>query len=309
MIIRFLVNNIYTTGDGWMPDDVRLGGTEESIVEWANILSKNHKVQIFSNFLSDDPFAYRGATYYPRNQYMEQVGRRQGVTVNVKSYDIAVLEPSIYLTNETDANRHDLSDFSYVIFPSQWAVDNIPVNAPTRIVPHGFDPEEIYPSIKIPKQCLYSSSPDRGLETLELIWPSVVQQHPDAHLIVTYGGSINAPNVTSVGEVSNAAMNRLYQTSDVWLHPCNGGELYGMSAVKAQAAEAIPVYFPTMALAETVQVGESCVDERDMFVKLVRLLDDDDRKKQLRAEMRRLNLPNWVVSTALLERVILEVIQ
>lgn len=304
MTIRFLVNNIF---QGWLPDDTRLGGTEESIVEWANILSHNHKVQVFSNFLSDDPFEYRGAMYYPRNQYLEQVGKKQGVTINVKSYDIEPVEPSVYLTNETDADRHDLSGFKYVIWPSQWAVDNIPVNTETRIVPHGFNPDDIYPSIKIPKQCLYASSPDRGLATLEQIWPSVVQQHPDAHLIVTYGGSIDAPNTTCVGQVSSSTMNRLFQTSDIWLHPCNGGEVFGMTAVKAQAAAAIPVYFPTMALQETVQVGESCTDARDMFIKLTNLLDNEDRKKELRKQLYGLQLPNWDVSTALLEQVIMEV--
>lgn len=303
MVIRFLVNNIF---NGWMPDNSRLGGTEESIVEWADILSKQYRVQVFSNFMSEEPFIYRGAVYFPRNAYLEKVGEEPGVTVNVKSYDIESVEPSVYLTNEVDASKHDLSNFSHVIFPSQWAVDHIPVNTNTVIVPHGFNPEEIYPSIKVKNQCLYSSSPDRGLDTLEQIWPSVVEQHPDAHLYVTYGGSINAPNVTCIGEVSEYAMNGLYQNSDIWIHPCNGGELFGMSAVKAQAAAAIPVYFPTMALQETVLVGESCTDARDMYTKLVRLMGDEQRKKDIRKELYDLQLPNWEVSTALLESVILD---
>lgn len=303
MVIRFLVNNIF---QGWMPDASRLGGTEESIVEWADILSKDYKVQVFSNFLSEEPFIYRGAVYFPRSQYLEQVGKEHGITVNVKSYDIEPVENSIYLTNEVDASKHNLEDFKFVILPSQWAVDNIPVNAPTRIVPHGFDPEHIYPSIKANKQCLYSSSPDRGLDTLEQIWPSVVGQHPDAHLIITYGGTIDAPNVTSIGEVSSTTMDKLYQSSEIWLHPCNGGELFGMSAVKAQAAGAIPVYFPTMALSETVQIGEKCTDARDMYTKLVALLGDDKRKQQYRRDLDKLQLPNWQVSTELLKQVIIE---
>ena len=125
MVVRFLVNNIF---QGWMPDDSRLGGTEESIVEWADILSAKYKVEVFSNFMSEEPFIYRGAVYYPRNRYLEQAGKKPGVTVNVKSFDIDPVEPSIYLTNEVDATRHDLSGFEYCILPSQWAVDNIPVN-------------------------------------------------------------------------------------------------------------------------------------------------------------------------------------
>lgn len=303
MVLRFLVNNIFS---GWMPDDGRLGGTEESIVEWADILSSKYKVQVFSNFMSEVPFNYRNATYLPRRQYLEEVGKQRGTTINIKSYDIEPVEPSVYLTNETDATRHDLSGFGSVIFPSQWAVDNIAVNTPTKVVPHGYNPDTIYPSTKVPKQCLYSSSPDRGLETLAQIWPSVVNTHPDATLIVTYGGQIQGPNVYCVGEPDGRIMDELYNTSEFWLHPCSGGELFGISAVKAQAAGAIPVYFPTMALAETVQVGEQCSDPRDMYTKLVALFDDEDRKQAYREELAKLRLPTWEISAALLDNAILE---
>jgi len=298
MTIRFLVNNVYS---GWMPDDTRLGGTEESVVEWAAILSVKYKVQVFSNFMSEEPFEYRGVTYSPRGGYLYQVGLEPGITINVKSHDIPVVEPSVYLTNEVDAYRYDLSDFYCCILPSQWAVDNIPVNTETKIVPHGFDKTEIYPAKKIPKQVLYASSPDRGLQALELIWPAVVVEHPDAQLIVTYGGELNTPNTTCLGTVNEKKMNQLYRESDVWVHPCSGGELYCISGIKAQAAGAIPVYFPVMALQETVKHGIQCFDERDMYRNLIDLLGNEREKKVIRKHLAKTHYPSWVDSTLALE--------
>ena len=303
MIIRFLVNDVY---GGWMPDATRLGGTEDAVVEWAKIYSKDYEVQVFSNFMADEPFKFRGATYYPKNQYIEKVGESPGATVNIMQYRIDVVEPTIYVTTETDADRLDLSQYYCVVWPTEWARDNVKVNNSTKIVPYGYHPGRIYPWKKVNKQCLYASSPDRGLDTLALVWPEVVKAHPDAHLYVTYGGSLDAPNTTNLGSVSETDMDKLFRTSDVWLHPCNGGEMYGISGIKAQAGGAIPVYFPTMALKETVQAGISCDGPRDMVKQLVTLLDDEERKTEIRKELAQLDLPSWEQSAEELLDVIIE---
>jgi glycosyltransferase involved in cell wall biosynthesis len=234
--ISFLVNEI---AGGWKPTDTRLGGTEESVVEWSKELTKRgHQVDIYDNDNRDS---------YPSGY---------DVCINVKSPDKPPLEPTLYLTNEVDATRHDLSMYDGVIWPSQWAVDNIPVNNKTFILPHGYDPEKIYPGKKIRYQCFYASSPDRGLETLLKVWPEVYEKYPQATLLLTYGANVGyIPGVINLGEVDEETMNEIYRTSEIWCHPCNGGELYGISGIKAQVAGCWPVIIPTMALAETVKYG------------------------------------------------------
>lgn len=291
---------------GWEPTDKRLGGTEESVREWAEELAKRgHKVQVFRNPKEwFAPTSYEGVAYAPTEMYKGG----GDICINIKSSHIAPKEPTLYLTNETDATNADLSAYDGVIWPSQWAVDNIPVNNRTFILPHGYDETKIKPGSKVKKQCLYASSPDRGLKILETIWPSVVEQHPDAMLYVTYGGQIDAPN-TVCGEFTEEEMNELYNTSDIWVHPCSGGELYGISGVKAQAAGAIPVYFPTMALAETVQGGITCKDAREMYKVLCTLLGDEKAKKAHREDLVKLKLPTWKDSTDRLLGIIKEVIK
>ncbi len=256
MRLAFIVNPVF---NGWSPHDKRLGGTEESIVRWAEqARAWGHTVDVYSNGFVGE---HNGVNYGNRDYYEDGYD----VTVNIKSPD---MPGDWYLTNEVDAGRHDLSKFKGVIWPSQWAKDHIPVNnSNVQVVPHGYDPDQIFAREKVPMQVLYASSPDRGLDTLLRAWPEVLMLYPKATLIVTYGAPAqNIPNVLFLGEVSETEMNELYGTSDVWCHPCNGGELFGITGIKAQAAGCIPVYFPTMALAETVVAGikstpETLVDD------------------------------------------------
>lgn len=256
MRINFLVNEVF---DGWEPTDTRLGGTERAVVEWAEELALSNQVQVFRNpHTFHGPAEINRVAYAPREMY---VGGGD-VCINIKAHDIAPKEPTIYYTNDVDADKQDLSAYGAIIHISNWAKDNIPVNNPNVfVVPHGIDPK-IGPGPKIQRQCLYASSPDRGLDTLLEAWPKVTSAHPDATLLVTYGGTGPAlPGVTYFGEVDEEFMNELYRTTDIWCHPCNGGELYCITGIKAQAAHCWPVIIPTMALAETVKYGTFATKE------------------------------------------------
>lgn len=305
MRINFLVNPV--TG-GWEPTDARLGGTEESVVQWAEELARQgHTVTVFRNPGGEDLPMWGDVYYARREEYPNKRG--QGVTVNVKSSDIKPIEPTIYFTNETNASDLDLSAYNAVVWPSQWAKDNIPVNNPNvHVVPHGYDPTRIYPGMKIPKQCLYASSPDRGLDVLLEAWPKVYEQHPDATLIVTYGGTGPVlPGVTYMGDLDETTMDELYCTSDVWCHPCTGVELFCISGLKAQAAGCMPVVIPAMALKETCKFGVMA-DSPDTYAEML----TEALKPGFTRDIVRVNsppvsnhdYPTWQTSTDALLRVI-----
>lgn len=310
MHVNFLINDVafmdYKTQEvtwGWEPTDQRLGGTEESVVRWGEeLVKRGHEVVVFKNGKKEG-YVHNGVWYAHKDTYLGG----GDICINVKASTINPKEPTLYLTNETDANLKDLSKYLGVIWPSQWAVDNIPVNNHTFILPHGYDHTKIYPKEKVSKQCLFASSPDRGIEILEQIWPIVLDSHPDAHLYVTYGARMNTEN-TTYGQFTEEEMNELYNTSDLLVYPCTGGELFGISPVKAQAAGAIPVYFPTMALAETVKGGIACTDSRDMLLKLNSLLDDVDQKNKLRQELANIHFDNWEDTTTKLLEIIEQVL-
>jgi glycosyltransferase involved in cell wall biosynthesis len=300
MNISFLVNPVV---DGWKPTDTRLGGTEESVVRWAEeLFDRGHSVRIYQNGFVG---SYNQVTYYPREEYLNRAYNGWAdVCINIKSPEVSPKELTFYLTNETDATRLDLSAYKAVIWPSKWANDNIPVNNKTVILPHGYDSEKIKPSKKISKQVLYASSPDRGLDLLLACWPSVYEAHPDANLIVTYGAPAqDIPGVTFLGEVDEGMMNELYATSDVWAHPCSGGELYGITGIKAQASGCVPVYIPTMALAETVRHGVAC-DEFNFRDRLIQTLGNEKLKANIREQLSKEDFVDWKKSTTILENII-----
>lgn len=305
MRVNFLVNEV---AGGWEPTDKRLGGTEDSVVRWAEELSKRgHSVYVYRNSRIDDhsDMLVRGVNYVGTSYY-----RGGGdICINIKSSHIAPKEPTLYLTNETDATNADLSAYLGVIWPSQWAVDNIPVNNKTFILPHGYDETKISLTKKKPKQCLYASSPDRGLETLLRAWPKVYAAHPDATLKVTYGApEYDVPGVEFLGEVDEETMNQLYSESDIWCHPCNGGELFCIVGIKAQAAGCVPVVIPTMALSETVRHGYFANEETYADVLIMALSNQNGKTDDIRRLLSQEHYPNWKDSTDKLEEIIAEVL-
>lgn len=291
MRVNFLVNHV---DGGWDPMDKRLGGTEESVVEWAAELSRRgNEVFVYRNgpiHMFDDD-----VLYLPRKDY-DGCG---DICINIKSSEVAPKEPTLYLTNETDATSKDLSKYLGVIWPSEWALENIPVNNPQKfILSHGYDEKEINTSQpKINKQCLYASSPDRGLETLLRAWPKVYAENPDTTLIVTYGAQeFNIPGVTFV-DANEEQMNELYNTSDIWAYPCNGGELFCMTGIKAQAAGCVPVVIPTMALRETVRHGFFADKDTYADVLCMALRNDSGKKDHCRKLLAKEKYDNWSDST------------
>jgi glycosyltransferase involved in cell wall biosynthesis len=286
MTIDIVVNEVF---NGWEPTDIRLGGTEESVVEWMRELRRReHETTLYHNKRRYD---YKG----------------QGdVCLNIKSPDIPRLKPTIYFTNETDAGTHDLSQYDAVAWPSQWAADNIKTNAKkTIVIPHGYNPEKIFPGKKLRYQCFYASSPDRGLDTLLNIWPGIHAKHPDAILIVTYGAKTpNLPGLFNLGEVDEQTMNEIYQTSDFWCHPLNNSmsELFCMTGKKAQISGCVPIIIPRAALKETVISGYFAEDESSYADVLDKALSSSDRDiKLLRKEViKNANALSWENSTDIL---------
>ena len=119
MVINFVVNEV---AGGWEPTDTRLGGSEEAVVRWAEeFVKQGHEVRVYRN--GHGGFhAHNGVHYEDRELYGQHGG---DICINVKSSEIPPKEPTIYLTNETNASDLDLSAYQAVVWPSQWCIDNI----------------------------------------------------------------------------------------------------------------------------------------------------------------------------------------
>ena len=143
---------------------------------------------------------------------------------------------------------------------------------------NGIVPDQFTDSIKkIKNRCIYTSSPDRGLECLLGMWPKIIEQVPDATLHWYYGWEVfdqlhkdnpemqeykarikkllDQPGVVEGGRLDHNAVAEEYKKSEFWLYPTEFTETFCITAAKAQAAGALPITTNVAALDETVQYG------------------------------------------------------
>jgi glycosyltransferase involved in cell wall biosynthesis len=130
-----------------------------------------------------------------------------------------------------------------------------------------------------PHKCVYSSSADRGLESLLQMWPRIRAAVPGASLSVMYGFAnwekmaaqrgdreslrridrikgaldvLKSAGVTYRGRVNQAELAREYLSAGVWTYPTWWSETSCIGAMEAQMAGLILITSPIAALKETV---------------------------------------------------------
>jgi glycosyltransferase involved in cell wall biosynthesis len=150
------------------------------------------------------------------------------------------------------------------------------------VIPNGID-LSLYPEARSDDghKFIWSSSPDRGLETLLALWPSLRQMMPDATLEVFYGWNyidkILAQNpghyianlketilnqweslgaeeagLVWMGRQPPEVLAKHQLTADIWAYPTNFMETYCLTAVQAQAAGCLPITTDLAALKDNV---------------------------------------------------------
>ncbi len=126
----------------------------------------------------------------------------------------------------------------------------------------------ILPSERNPHRAVYSSSPDRGLQTALELWPLVRAEVPDAELHVFYGfqglraiqpslaDALEAKakateGVVLHGRIPPRELAHEFLRSGVWFYPTWFSETSCLTAMQAQAAGLYGVTSPIAALKET----------------------------------------------------------
>lgn len=112
---------------------------------------------------------------------------------------------------------------------------------------------------KKPKQCMFTSIPDRGVKELQLAWGAIVSQVPDASLVITSDWRLwsewasadqirpyqlsfaRLPNVNYLGAVKRPELVKVQMESELLTYPCIYEEMFCIAAAEAQVAGAIPI--------------------------------------------------------------------
>jgi len=145
------------------------------------------------------------------------------------------------------------------------------------VVPCGIDIEQFKDVEKDPYLLINTSAPDRSLGTLLKLFRRIKQQIPEAKLVWAYGWSLfdslyendkrmmdwkqeiiqamEELEVINLDRVTHQEIAEWYGKATIFAYPTQFSEAYCISALKAQAAGAIPVTVDYGALNETVQSG------------------------------------------------------
>lgn len=141
--------------------------------------------------------------------------------------------------------------------------DAIPIDLPVRT--WEYNP----PIPKVPKRCIFTSIPDRGVMELHAAWPRIYKEIPEVSLIITSDWRLWAdwcteeqirhfklsyahhPNVTYRGAVKRSELVRIQQEAEVHLYPCTFEEQFCISVAESQVAGVFPITSDCGALSTT----------------------------------------------------------
>lgn len=292
MKIALIVNPV---AGGWSPlNQDTHGGGEEAITLWSRaMVARGHDVTVYWDQPAlddtDGTVAYRPYGAIAPGADVVVYRKTDG------SYR-PDLSPRTVLWTDQSAGPLTWQPFGRIVVPSEFSrrclvVRHEPAANKVLVMPDGFAPFPEPAPARLSKAVLHTSSPDRGLCDLLRIWPEVMEAHPDAQLLVTYGWDIflrcggshgtkaeaekligTMPSVTMV-RLSFRAMQEAYQRAAVWAYYCTGGEHFCQAAVKAQMAGAVPVVKPWGALHETVWSGIKANTRTEFRDALIRALE------------------------------------
>jgi glycosyltransferase involved in cell wall biosynthesis len=146
-----------------------------------------------------------------------------------------------------------ISQFHADYFKKEYGIENTTViDLPVRT----WEYENNW-GMRVPRRCLFSSVPDRGLGELLRIWPKITTNYPDASLVITSDyrlWGVGAPmnnqycamipglkNVTMRGAIRRSELVQEQMKAQLLTFPCTYAELFCYAVAEAECAGALPI--------------------------------------------------------------------
>lgn len=272
--------------------DGGIGGSEEAVIHLSKELANlGFDVYVY-NECGDREGVYDGVHYVnfykfnPKDEYATLISWRTNIFVmtGVKAKNRWIWMHDIAL-HDTFVTREEIISFDKVIVLSEYhkslISDRVPADkifvSSNGILESIREGLTIVPAVERPNKVIYSSSYDRGLEHLLEMWPSVMNEVPDAELHIYYGLNnlekvaktdpdknafvsriktlLNQPGVFEHGRVGQPDLHKAMSESKIWAYPSHFPEISCITAMKAQALGCYPVVTDYAALKETVKGG------------------------------------------------------
>ena len=117
---------------------------------------------------------------------------------------------------------------------------------------------------KITNKFIYSSRPDRGLNILLDLWPQILENIPDATLVISFYGTFSSEQLLiktiidsydSIQYLGKLKFEQLYEemaSSEYWLYPTHWPETSCITALEMLMSGVICLYYPVAGLVNTL---------------------------------------------------------
>lgn len=159
-----------------------------------------------------------------------------------------------------------ISDFHTSFLERAYGIGGaIAIDLPIRV----WEYQEPIP--KIPKRCIFTSVPDRGLHLLRPLWDKILLTQPDASLVITSDYRLwgtdeplneqhrvrwtNSKNVIFRGGINRRELVKEQLQAQIHLYPCIYDELMCLSVAESMVAGAYPITSDCGALRTTNMGG------------------------------------------------------
>ena len=138
---------------------------------------------------------------------------------------------------------------------------------------------------KIANKFVYTSCSERGLAKLIQLWPSILENLPDAELFISSYNNFpksdednkilefikKSPSIKHVGKLNRKELYDLMSSSEYWLYPSYFQETSCISSLELLASEVICLYYPVAGLVNTVGDYGIPISEGNEIDKLLNL--------------------------------------
>ena len=274
-----------------------IGGSETAVVKMAESFSKQgYRVIVFCE-CSGLEGVFNTVTYQHMDRFQHFIDRHYidvfvlSRYANFLEYPVRAAQRYFWIhdisamgteTGEHDLLRKHIGTLNGVFCLSPWHSNFIQNThqIPTDkliITGNGIDLERFAAAPNtVPNRFIYSSSPDRSLDTLLRIFKKIKAALPDASLHIYYGfdnwnKSIEQTNnivqrelhdtiyklmeqdgVYYHGRVNQDELASAFLQSDIWLYPTHFTETFCITALEAQISETLCIYSDLAGLSTTV---------------------------------------------------------
>ena len=205
-------------------------------------------------------------------------------------HDVALYQYGSYLSAESILTKWS-SKITGCVCQTEWHKNHFLSLYPQlrdkiRVINNGIAAQLFtFKNKKVSNKFIYTSCSERGLLRLIRLWPTILENLPDAELVISSYNNFpkseedntileyikKTQSVTHVGKLNRTELYNLMSTAEYWLYPSYFQETSCITSLELLASEVICLYYPVAGLVNTIGDYGIPISEGNEIDKLLNL--------------------------------------